>query len=211
MDIKQSFHEYLNAPFAETLAKDFQAAQAAVGAGPLGASSLQEVLDAITPERDHMAFAKKAGLFLSAAQQVLNADASLDLSALGDNRLDCIGAFGKGRSLTVKGDAGNYAGACMEAGTLTIEGAVEDYAGHGMKGGTIAIKGLAENHLGHSMVGGEILVARNAHDFIGNSMVGGRIVVQANVIPDETRWLLDLASAHDFIAGFQVDVGDWKQ
>jgi hypothetical protein len=57
MDIKQSFHEYLNAPFADSLAKDFEAALAAVGAGPLPVDSLQAALDAIVPERDHMAFA----------------------------------------------------------------------------------------------------------------------------------------------------------
>jgi len=180
MDIRQSFHAFLNAPFAESLDKDFEAARAALEGAELPAT-LQAVLEGIASEKEHMAFARKAGLFLSAALQALRADQTLDLSVLGEDiRLDCLGACNRGPSLSVKGDVGNYAGAHMEAGTLTIEGDAEDYAGAGMKGGVIQIKGLAENHLGHSMAGGEIVVARNGHDFIGNSMTGGHIVVRAN-------------------------------
>ncbi len=181
MTTAESFGAYLSAPFAESLEKDYQAAAAAVVAAELGDCALQQVLEAIAPLRHHMAFAKKAGLFLAAAQQRLGRDAVLDLSVLGEEaRLDCAGAFGQRHDLTVKGDLGSHAGAHLASGTLTVEGDVEDYCGAAMAGGKIVVKGLAENHLGHSMRGGEILVHRNAHDFIGNRMTGGHIVVQAN-------------------------------
>ncbi len=180
MDLKNVFESYLNAPYTESLAKDFEAAVAALGQEPLPVGSLQEALQAIVPARRHMAFARKAGLFLSAVRRRLPADQTLDLSGLEEVLLDCVGVFGRNFDLTVKGNLGAFTGAHMESGTLTVEGDTGDQAGAEMKGGTLHVKGLAENNLGRSMVGGEILVERNAYDLIGNSMVGGRIVVRGN-------------------------------
>jgi formylmethanofuran dehydrogenase subunit C len=180
MDMLKTFDGYLNAPFADSLEKDFEAARASLAGADLSGVTLQGALDSMAGRKDVATFPRKAGLFLSALFQALRRDDSLDLAALGDVLVDGLGAFGKGFDLSVKGSVGAYAGAYLTAGVFTVDGDAGDYCGMGMAGGKIAVKGLCENHAGHSMVGGEILISKNAHDFLGNSMSGGKITVRAN-------------------------------
>jgi formylmethanofuran dehydrogenase subunit C len=63
-------------------------------------------------------------------------------------------------------------GAGLEHGTLTVIGDAGDYAGESMRGGTLKVKGNAGNYLGVGMRGGTLTVSGNAGAFAGSARVG---------------------------------------
>lgn len=60
----------------------------------------------------------------------------------------------------------------MDAGTLTVRGAAGDYAGAQMRGGTLAIEGDAGDFVGCEMRGGRLTVAGDCGDFAAGARAG---------------------------------------
>lgn len=81
----------------------------------------------------------------------------------------------------VEGDAGRWAGSCMENGNLTIQGNTRYEAGNKMTGGKITVEGNTGDWLGHGMNGGEITVLGTAGDYAAKGMKNGILRVKETV------------------------------
>ncbi|MDR5739984.1 MULTISPECIES: formylmethanofuran dehydrogenase subunit C [unclassified Caballeronia] len=130
--------------------------------------------------------------------------ADVSLAIEGDAAwLDRLGASLTAGTLTVRGNAGDYAGIGMTGGKLSIEGnagrftACEmqggriDVSGHvgdfaasalpgnmeGMSGGVLAVRGDAGARLADRMRRGTILIGGNAGDFAASRIVAGTVCV----------------------------------
>ena len=114
-------------------------------------------------------------------------------------RCDRIGWQMAGGTLVVDGPAGDYVGACMNAGeivvrgnarhlaacemaggSLTIEGHAGDFAAStlpgsmdGMRGGTLVIKGSVGERCADRMRRGTVMIFGNSGDFLASRMVAG--------------------------------------
>lgn len=98
------------------------------------------------------------------------------------NHLDYIGANMRSGSISVEGDAGDFAACSMRGGLLTIRGNVGDFLGagfegsrKGMLGGTIIVKGNAGDRVGDQMRRGLILIEGNVGDYAASRMIAGTI------------------------------------
>ncbi|SAL76047.1 Formyltransferase/hydrolase complex Fhc subunit C [Caballeronia peredens] len=120
---------------------------------------------------------------------------------------DRLGANMSEGSLTVHGDAGDYAGmkmsggelhitgdaglfaACeMQGGRLSIHGNAGDFAAgalpgdmEGMSGGTLAIRGNAGARLADRMRRGTVLVGGDAGDFAASRLIAGTVCIGGKV------------------------------
>jgi hypothetical protein len=91
------------------------------------------------------------------------------------------GACMRGGRLRIHGNVGGEAGRFMEGGTLTVHGNVGVNAGEDMSGGRIHILGSANKTLGKSMSGGSILVEGDCKGHVGSEMRDGKIVIKGDV------------------------------
>lgn len=98
------------------------------------------------------------------------------------SHMDYIGANMRSGSITVKGDAGDFAACSMRGGLLTIHGNVGDFLGagfeglrKGMLGGTIIVKGNAGDRVGDQMRRGLILIEGNVGNYTASRMIAGTI------------------------------------
>jgi len=91
-----------------------------------------------------------------------------------------VGAYSKGGTLNIRGNAKYYLGTYMENGEITIYGYVDrESTGYAMKGGKITVM----NDIpccGIMMSGGKIIVKGNANSEVGLGMKGGCIVIEGN-------------------------------
>jgi formylmethanofuran dehydrogenase subunit C len=137
-----------------------------------------------------------------------SATQTLSLTIEGDARfLDRLGARLSEGTLTVHGDAGDYAGinmsggelhihgdaglfaACeMRGGRMTIHGNAGDFAASalpgdmdGMNGGVLAIHGHAGARLADRMRRGMVLVRGDAGDFAASRMIAGTVCIGGKV------------------------------
>lgn len=100
------------------------------------------------------------------------------------SHVDYIGANMRSGSITIQGDAGDFAACSMRGGVLTIHGNVGDFLGagfdgsrKGMLGGTIIVKGNAGDRVGDQMRRGLILIDGNVGDYCASRMIAGTIGV----------------------------------
>jgi glutamate synthase domain-containing protein 3 len=93
-----------------------------------------------------------------------------------------LGAFMKGPSVVVYGNAQDGCGNTMDEGKIVIHGHAGDIVGHSMRGGSIFIRGDVGYRVGiHMKEYGEkrpvIVVGGSAQDFLGEYMAGGVLVI----------------------------------
>jgi len=86
-----------------------------------------------------------------------------------------------GGEIWVEGNAGRFTGGYMTGGEIQVKGNVGHYTGDSMKGGAIYVEGEAECWTGDHMFGGEIHVKGNAGIWTGNLMVGGTLRIDGDV------------------------------
>ena len=90
----------------------------------------------------------------------------------------------------VEGDAGRWAGSCMESGDFTVQGNTRYELGNKMTGGKITVEGNTGDWLGHGMGGGEITVLGNAGDFTAKNMKNGTLKAEGTVLSfDKTAFM----------------------
>jgi len=87
-----------------------------------------------------------------------------------------------GKSIYVKGNAGDFTGGFMSDGKIYIEGNAGSGAGYCVSGGKICIEGSAGDGTGNSMSGGEIHVKDNAGKETGCFMSGGILRIDGDVV-----------------------------
>ena len=115
-----------------------------------------------------------------------NADLVLENST---QQMDYLGhALNQDKTLTVKGDAGHFAGADLAGGKLVIEGNAHDYAACSMSKGLVEIKGDVSDYAGGAytgekkgMYGGTLLVHGDSGHFTGDLMRRGTIMIVGNI------------------------------
>jgi len=91
-----------------------------------------------------------------------------------------------GKTLVLKGNAGDFIGAGLSGGRLIVEGSTGNWAGAGMMDGELSISGNTGQNTGAWMSGGQIHVEGHILG-IGKTIHGGRIYHQGNLIrPYET-------------------------
>ena len=106
-----------------------------------------------------------------------------------NTNMDYIGhALATSVELTVKGNAGHFAGAALAGGKLIIDGNTQNYTGCSMKNGLIDITGSVDDYLGGAytgdkkgMSGGTILVHGSSGNFTGDLRRRGTIMVVDNI------------------------------
>ncbi len=93
-----------------------------------------------------------------------------------------------GKTITVAGAAGHYAGTELAGGQLVLQSDALHYVGCAMKAGMITVNGNCGDYLGGAftghkkgMAGGTILVKGNSGDFTGDLMRKGLIMVTGNI------------------------------
>lgn len=138
------------------------------------------------------------------AVEALDGQASDMLVLDGDlSRFDRLGWCLAGGELQVRGNAGAYAGAGLQAGRMTVQGKAGDLAGcalrggwlevtgdvgdlaasalpgemDGMRGGTFVVRGNAGARLADRMRRGTVLVFGDAGDFVASRMVAGTLAL----------------------------------
>ncbi len=79
-----------------------------------------------------------------------------------------------GKTLLLKGDAGDFIGAGLAGGRLVVEGAVGNWCGAGMTSGEIVVTEYTGQKTGEWMRGGEIHVDERIRS-MGETPFGGRI------------------------------------
>ena len=100
-----------------------------------------------------------------------------------------LGAFMKGPSLIVYGNAQDGCGNTMDDGRIVIHGDAGDIVGHSMRGGKIFVRGDVGYRVGiHMKEYGEkkpiLVVGGTAQDFLGEYMAGGILVVLGLTLKD---------------------------
>jgi formylmethanofuran dehydrogenase subunit C len=104
------------------------------------------------------------------------------------NAGDYAGLKMSGGELHIEGDAGAFAACEMQGGRLSIHGDAGDFAAgalpgdmEGMAGGTLAIHGNAGARLADRMRRGTVLVAGDAGDFAASRLIAGSVCVGGKV------------------------------
>ncbi|MFH0860823.1 MAG: hypothetical protein V1921_06445 [Candidatus Altiarchaeota archaeon] len=88
--------------------------------------------------------------------------------------------LGRGKTITLKGDAGGRTGMSLAGGTLNIEGDVGMYTGQLMDAGVINVTGNAGNYTGVGMRNGTIKIGGDVGENTGKGMIGGHIHIKGN-------------------------------
>jgi formylmethanofuran dehydrogenase subunit C len=108
-----------------------------------------------------------------------------------------LGAYMKGGTIEVSGDASDWVGGEMSDGLIHIHGNAGGQAGAayrgslaGMRGGTILIEGTAGLELGSRMKRGIIAVKGLVKDFAGLQMKGGTIFLLAGAEIRTGAWMI---------------------
>ena len=104
-------------------------------------------------------------------------------------KMDYLGcALNQNKTLTIKGQAGHFAGASLAGGKVLIEGNAQDYAACAMKHGLVEIMGDTNDYAGGAytgdkkgMSGGTLLVHGDSGNFTGDLMRRGTIMVVGNI------------------------------
>jgi formylmethanofuran dehydrogenase subunit C len=98
-----------------------------------------------------------------------------------------IGAGLERGTLTVVGDAGDYAGESMRGGTLSVNGNAGNFLGAGMRGGALNVSGSAGAFAGaarvgetRGMTGGSLVIRGSAGDRAGDRMRRGLLLIEGN-------------------------------
>jgi hypothetical protein len=92
----------------------------------------------------------------------------------------------EGKTLILKGNAGDFVGASLSGGKIIVEGSAGNWAGAGMIDGNLVITDNAGQNTGAWMSGGEIHIEGHIIG-IGKIIHGGRIYHRGNLIrPHET-------------------------
>jgi formylmethanofuran dehydrogenase subunit C len=92
----------------------------------------------------------------------------------------------EGKSLMLKGNAGDFIGAGLSGGRLTVEGSTGNWAGAGMMDGELTLSGNSGQKTGAWMSGGQIHIEGHIVG-IGKTLHGGRIYHRGNLIrPHDT-------------------------
>lgn len=117
-----------------------------------------------------------AGLYLSA---LINSTAAADIVLRMETHptvFHFLGyRLGAGRTLTLKGNSGDFTGAGLNGGELVVQGSTGAWCGAGMLGGSIRVAGDADLHTGEWMHGGQIRVDGRIAG-AGPLRYGGRIL-----------------------------------
>jgi len=107
-----------------------------------------------------------------------------------------LGAYMKGGSIEVTGNATDWVGGEMSAGLIHIRGNAGGQLGSayrgsmsGMSGGTILVEGTAGIELGMRMKRGLIAVRGPVRDFAGLQMKGGTIVLMSGAEQRTGAWM----------------------
>jgi len=110
--------------------------------------------------------------------------------AVGDDRLDDVGAGMSRGEIQVEGDVGARAGMAMSGGRLVVAGSAGQGAATAMSGGDLRIAGTAGDGLGgalpgerNGMSGGTVIVAGAAGSGVGDRLRRGLVVVASAVGP----------------------------
>jgi len=86
-----------------------------------------------------------------------------------------------GKSIYVKGNAGDGTGSDMSGGEIHVEGNARDAVGNSMIGGGIYVKCNAGDNTGYCMSGGEIHVKKDAKRWTGSFMTDGTLRIDGDV------------------------------
>lgn len=87
----------------------------------------------------------------------------------------------EGKTLVLKGNAGDFIGTGLSGGKMIVEGSTGNWAGAGMMDGELSITGNTGQNTGAWMSGGEIHIDGHIVG-IGKSIHGGRIYHRGNLI-----------------------------
>jgi len=103
-----------------------------------------------------------------------------------------LGAFMRGPSLIVRGNAQDGCGNTMDEGRIVIHGHAGDIVGYSMRGGSIFIRDDVGYRVGIHMKEYQekrpvIVVGGTAQDFLGEYMAGGVLVVLGLTLGDDVR------------------------
>ena len=86
-----------------------------------------------------------------------------------------------GKTLVIKGNAGEFIGASLSGGNLVVEGSVGGWCGAGMIKGEILVTKYAGQNTGEFMRGGQIHVEGRIQG-VGRSLLGGKIYERGKLI-----------------------------
>lgn len=93
----------------------------------------------------------------------------------------------EGKTLTLKGDGGDFIGAGLNGGRLVVQGSTGNWCGAGMLKGEIRVDRNTGENTGEWMHGGEIRVGGEIHS-IGRTVFGGSIFKQGKlIVPREVK------------------------
>ena len=128
-----------------------------------------------------------AGLYVSALVN-LSPEAHIQLRLEEFQRpLHFLGySLAEGKTLTIHGDTGDFAGAGLAGGCLLVEGSTGSWCGAGMLGGEIRVSKHSGRHTGEWIQGGQIRVAGQIHS-IGQNFFGGQIFEQGRRVAPDAR------------------------
>lgn len=157
-------------------------------------------VDLSTLSTDHLSgrtTAQVAAMELPSGNRTVRVDSLFDVSGTFSSELeirascDRLDRIGEGMThgcITVRGDVGAYAGACMKGGHLEVHGNAGAYAATGMAGGLLRITGNAGDFLAaaipgahRGMEGGTVVVGGDAGDRVGDHMRRGMVLIEGNV------------------------------
>lgn len=80
----------------------------------------------------------------------------------------------EGKTVILRGETGDFTGACLMGGRLVVEGSTGSWCGAGMVSGEILVRGSAGQHTGAWMQGGGICI-EGPIGSVGKNRLGGSI------------------------------------
>lgn len=96
----------------------------------------------------------------------------------------------EGKTLILRGETGDFTGACLMGGRLIVEGSAGNWCGAGMVSGEILVRESAGQHTGAWMQGGRICI-EGPIGSVGKNLLGGSIYQGEKLLsPQEARGTL---------------------
>lgn len=110
--------------------------------GPIRSKDIEQLSRLMTAYCEHPNFADEAGRYLTGCvNNCIEEDITIDTRRWRSNTRDI--SMSTDKHVTIRGNAGDFAGSFMRKGTLVIEGSVGACMGYQMTGGKIILNGVA--------------------------------------------------------------------
>lgn len=168
------------------LSKTYAAAVASLKGFSLGAGDIEDFCAELTT-RELALWNPVSALFISALVNCTEAENVVLPLAECRKTLDFLGyMLPEGKTLTLCGATGDFAGACLAGGRLIIEGSTGDWCGAGMLSGQILVRGSVGKFTGEWMQGGRIHVDGSVGS-VGIELRGGEIYQKGHRLASQVQ------------------------